>query len=115
MGGGSNGYDLEFSMRGRYGNNESGTCQVSNTGRLTNFNISGGSQAQRISPNQALSTCEGEVQRRLMVGQNDVRVQHGADPGNGNYVINWQARQNGRFRSGQCLVSPSGAISDFRK
>lgn len=115
MGGNSSDYDLEFSFSNRWGGSESGRCQVSRSGRLTNFNISGGGRDQRISPNQALTTCEQEVQRRLSVGSNDVRVQHGADPGNGNYVINWQARRGGGIRSGQCLVSPSGSIADFRK
>jgi hypothetical protein len=88
---------------------------VTRTGRLSNFNISSGDRSSRISPNEALSVCEQEVERRLMVGSNEVRVQHGMDPGNGSYTINWQARKNGQFRSGQCLVSPNGRITDFRK
>jgi hypothetical protein len=115
QGGGASDYDLEFSFRDRWNNTESGRCSVARSGRLTNFSISGGGFNDRISPNQALTACEQEVQRRLMVGNQDVRVQHGTDPGNGNYIINWQARSNNQIRSGQCLVSPTGKIADFRK
>ena len=115
QGGGATDYDLEFTFRDRWNNTESGRCSVSRSGRLTNFNISGGGFNDRISPNQALTVCEKEVERRLSVGNQDVRVQHGTDPGNGNYIINWQARRNNQVRSGQCLVSPTGNIADFRK
>ena len=113
--GGSGDYDLAFTFRNRWNNTESGRCLVSRSGRLVDFKITGGGFDERISPNQALTVCEQEVQQRLNVGEQDVRVQHGADPGNGSYQINWQARRNGQVRSGQCLVSPSGRISDFRK
>ena len=115
MGGGGRDYDLEFSFRNRFNANESGRCTVNQTGRLTNFSITGGGYNDRISANQALVVCEKEVQRRLMVDQQDVRVQHGMDPGNGNFMINWQARRFGQIRTGQCLVSPNGNIADFRK
>jgi hypothetical protein len=115
MGGSSSDYDLEFNFRDNWNNTESGRCSVSKSGRLTNFNISGGGFNDRVSPNQALTTCEQEVERRLTVGSQDIRVQHGMDPGNGNYFINWQARKNGQIRSGQCTVNPSGQITDFRK
>jgi hypothetical protein len=113
--GGSSDFDLDFTFNNRFGRTESGKCRVSRSGRLSNFSISGGGFNDRISPNQALTVCEEEVQRRLMVGNQDVRVQHGSDPGNGSYVINYQARKNNQIRSGQCLVSPSGTITDFRK
>jgi hypothetical protein len=116
QGGSASDYDLEFSFRDRWNNTESGRCAVSRSGRLTNFNISGGSYNSRISPNQALTVCETEVQRRLSVGSGDVRVQHGMDPGNGSYTIDWQARRQGQgIRTGQCIVSPTGTMSDFRK
>lgn len=115
QGGGASDYDLEFTFSDNWHNTESGRCSVSRSGRLTNFNSSGGGFNDRISPNQALTVCENEVERRLMVGDQEVRVQHGIDPGNGNYGINWQARKNGQVRSGQCVVNPSGQITDFRK
>jgi hypothetical protein len=113
--GGSSDTELTFSFRDNWGNSENGRCTVTSSGRLSNFNISNGDRNSRISPNEALSVCEQEVERRLMVGRSEVRVQHGMDPGNSNYSINWQARKNGQFRSGQCLVSPNGRIADFRK
>ncbi|MBL0158204.1 MAG: hypothetical protein IPP47_14035 [Bryobacterales bacterium] len=115
MGGRSDNYDLSFSFRSYSGNSESGTCSVTNTGRLSNFNINNGGYNSRVSPNEALSVCEREVERRLMVGSSEVRVQHGMDPGNSSYMINWQARKNGQFRSGQCMVGSNGQITDFRK
>jgi hypothetical protein len=115
QGGGSSDYDLQFSFRSQWGNSESGTCRVTRFGRLSNFNISSGDRNSRISPNEALTVCQQEVESRLMVGSSDVRVQHGMDPGNGSYLINWQARKYNQIRSGQCMVSPNGKISDFRK
>jgi len=109
-------YDLEFRFRDRHSNYQTGQCMISNTGQMLNFNISGGSFNDRVSPHQALGVCEREVQSRLAVGPEDVKVQHASDPGNGNFTINWQARRLGQgIRSGQCIVSPNGLLSEFRK
>jgi hypothetical protein len=114
MGGSNSDFELEFSFNS-FGNSESGRCTVTQSGRLSNFNISGGDRNSRISSNESLTICQQEVERRLSVGPDEVRVQHGMDPGNGSYMINWQARKNRQFRSGQCVVGPNGRITDFRK
>jgi hypothetical protein len=115
MGGNNSDYDLEFNYRDRWSNTGSGRCMVNRYGRLSNFTINGGSYNDRISNNQALTTCEKEVERRLSVSSSDVRVQHGSDPGSGNFLINWQARRDGQIRTGQCVISGNGQLSDFRK
>lgn len=110
------GYELRFRATGTYGQGIEGQCTVTTTGRLLNFNISGGGYNDRISAGNAMSICEQEVERRLQVGSSNVRVQHGNDPGNGSYAINWQGRRNnGTIATGQCVVSPQGTITDFRK
>jgi hypothetical protein len=109
-------YELDFRFRDRYNNSQSGQCTISGSGQMLNFNISGGGFNDRISHNQAMSVCEREVERRLEVGAQDIRVQEAGDPGNGNFTVNWQARRQSQgIRTGQCIVSPNGQISEFRK
>ena len=108
-------FEMDFSFR-NYNNTVSGSCNVSTTGQLLNFRINGGGYNDHITMNQALTVCEKEVERRLSVGPNDVRVQHGVDPGNGSFTINYQGRRNnGTIATGVCTVSPNGQISNFQK
>ena len=70
----------------------------------------------RTSWNQALNSCQEETSRRLGVPSADIRVQHGLDPGNGDYLVNYQAQDRSRrIRTGYCRVSASGEIEDFRQ
>jgi hypothetical protein len=42
-------------------------------------------------------------------------VQHGVDPGNGSYLVNYQAQDRAsRIRTGSCRVSAMGEIESFR-
>jgi hypothetical protein len=109
-------YDLEFRFRDRYGSYQNGTCLVSSSGQMLNFNVTGGGFNDRVSANEALNVCEREVMRRLGVGDQDVKVQQSSDPGSGNFFVNWQARRSGQgIRSGQCVISPNGNLSEFKK
>lgn len=110
------GWELRFRANGNYGQNIEGNCTVSRSGQLLLFNVNGGSYNDRVSTGQAMEVCEREVERRLSVGRDDVRVQHGFDPGNGSFTINWQGRRNnGSVATGQCIVSPNGYITNFTK
>ena len=70
-------YELAFRFDGRWSGSQSGRCSVARSGRLDKFEIDGGGWDDRISPNQALSVCERDIQKRFGIGAGDVRVQQG--------------------------------------
>jgi len=109
-------FRVNFSLVNQRGRTTNGFCSVSMRGQLLQFQMDQGGQTDRVSWNHALNTCQEEVARRLGVATDNVRVQHGADPGNGSYFINFQAQQNnGRIRVGSCRVSPMGEIVAFQE
>lgn len=104
-------FTVKFSLVNQSGRTTSGFCSVSMNGQILQFQMDQGGQADRVTWNHALNTCQEEVARRLGVSPDNVRVQHGTDPGNGSYFINFQAQlNNGRIRVGSCRVSPTGEI-----
>lgn len=104
-------FTVKFSFVNQSGRTTNGFCSISMNGQILQFQMEQPGQADRVSWNHALNTCQEEVARRLRVATDNVRVQHGADPGNGSYFINFQARQNnGIIRVGSCRVSPMGEI-----
>ncbi len=106
--------NMRFSYVNGYGRTKSGTCSVSPQGEIVNFQID--EDRPRITWNQALNSCQGEAARQFGVPEEDIRVQHGLDPGNGSYLINYQAlARDGRIRTGSCRVSPFGEMEDFRR
>jgi hypothetical protein len=109
-------YAVNFSFVNAMGRTKNGVCSVSGSGQILQFQIEQGQEGGRASWNQALNTCQNETARRLGVTGDDVRVQHGADPGNGSYLVNYQARQkNGRIITGTCRVSPTGENEAFQR
>lgn len=106
---------VSFTFRNNNGATKDGFCTISGAGQILQFQVEGGPNANRTSWNQALNACQQEVARRIGVAANDVRVQHGADPGNGSYLVNYQAQDRGlRIRTGSCRVSAMGEIESFR-
>jgi hypothetical protein len=104
-------FTVNFSLSNLNRRNINGSCSVSRNGRILQFQVDQGRQADRVSWNQALNRCQEEVARRLGLAVVNVRVQHGADPGNGSYFINFQAQKNnGRISVGSCRISPMGEI-----
>jgi len=104
-------FTVNFSLVNQSGRTRNGSCSVSMNGQILQVQMEQGGEAARVSWNHALNTCQEEVARRLGVTTDNVRVQHGADPGNGSYFINYQAQQtNGRIRVGSCRVSPLGEV-----
>jgi len=109
-------YAVNFSFVNAMGRTTNGVCSVSGSGQILQFQIERGHQGGRASWNQALDTCQNEAARRFGVSGGDVRVQHGADPGNGSYLVNFQARQrNGKIITGVCRVSPTGENEAFQR
>jgi len=108
-------FTVKFSLVNQSGRTTNGFCSVSMNGQILEFQVEQGRDAARVSWNHALNTCQEEAARRLGATPDNVRVQHGADPGNGSYFINFQAQQNnGRIRVGSCRVSPMGEIVAFQ-
>lgn len=107
---------INFTFRNANNVNRSGFCTVSATGQIVQFQMEGTPNANRASWNQALGVCQQEASRRLGVQADDIRVQHGLDPGSGSYLVNFQAQdRSGRIRVGSCRVSPVGDIENFRR
>ena len=70
---------------------------------------------QKITQSAAMNICRIQVVATGNGSRSKVRVQHGADPGNGSYLINHQARQkNGKITTGACRVSPIGENEAFQ-
>ena len=89
---------------------------MSGSGQILQFQVEQGNERRRASLNQALDTCQNETARRFGVSADSVRVQHGVDPGNGSYLVNYQAQQrNGRITTGACRVSPTGESEAFQR
>ena len=109
-------YTFNVSFANKMGKTKNGFCSVSRSGQILQFQVEQANQGGRVSLNQALDTCQGETARHFGVsGNDDVRVQHGADPGNSSYLINHQARQkNGKITTGACRVSPIGENEAFQ-
>ena len=107
---------VNFNFKNGMGRSKSGFCNVSRTGQIVQLQMEGGANQGRASLNQALDTCQDEAARQWGVGRENVRVQHGIDPGNGSYLINYQAQDRGqRIRTGTCRVSAIGEMENFRK
>jgi len=99
-----------YNNRNNNGNNNNGNNNNA-TGIFGNNNSN-----YRTSWNQALNSCQEETARRLGIPEADIRVQHGLDPGNGDYLVNYQAQDRSRrIRTGYCRVSAWGEIEDFRQ
>jgi hypothetical protein len=106
---------ISFTFRNANGLTKTGFCDISGTGQILQLQVEGSPNANRTSWNQALNSCQEEAARRNGVSVSDVRVQHGLDPGNGSYLINYQTQDRlQRIRTGSCRVSPMGEIEDFR-
>jgi hypothetical protein len=107
---------INFSFTNDAGRTKNGTCVVSGTGQILQLQMEQGPNVVRATLNQALNICQDEAARRFAVAPGDVRVQHGADPGNGSYLVNYQAQQrNGRIGTGVCRVSPTGELEAFQR
>jgi hypothetical protein len=113
---GDGNYAVNFSVVNNLGGTKNGVCSVSGSGQILQFQIDQGQEVGRASWNQALDTCQNETAKRFGVSGGDVRVQHGADPGNGSYLVNFQAKQrNGKIVTGVCRVSPTGENEAFQR
>ena len=107
---------IDFSYVNDAGRTKNGVCRISPTGQILDFQIERGPGAYRATLNQALDTCQDEAARRFGIAPGDVRVQHAADPGNGSYLVNYQAQmRNGRIGTGVCRVSPTGELEGFQR
>ena len=107
---------VNFSCTNGMGRSNTGFCDVSGAGQIVRFEMAGMGDRGRVSMNQALETCQDEAARQWGVARENVRVQHGVDPGNGSYLINYQAQDRGqRIRTGTCRVSAVGEMEAFRK
>lgn len=107
---------VDFSFRNAKGVTKDGFCNVSSTGQLVQFQLEGGRNGTRTSWAQALTLCQDEASRNWGVSPGDVRVQHGLDPGNGSYLVNYQAMdRNQRIRTGTCRISATGDMDQFRR
>jgi hypothetical protein len=113
----STGQILQFELDGNNRNNRNNNGNVNNNGNNNNATgIFGNNSNSRASWNQALNSCQEEAARRLGVPSTDIRVQHGLDPGNGDYLVNYQAQDRSRrIRTGSCRVSATGEIEEFRQ
>jgi len=106
---------INFTFRNANGVSTNGFCDISGSGQILQFQVDGGLNANRTSWNQALNACQEEAARSVGVSIGDVRVQHGVDPGNGSYLVNYQAQdRTQRIRTGSCRVSAMGEIENFR-
>ncbi len=126
---------VNFTFRNANNVSRRGFCSISSTGQILRFELERNNNGNgngngngnrnrngndnnnnRASWNQALNSCQDEAARRLGVPTADIRVQHGLDPGNGDYLVNYQAQDRSRrIRTGFCRVSSSGEIEDFRQ
>ncbi len=107
---------VNFTFVNNMGRSKSGFCKVARNGQIIQFQIEGGQDRGRSSLNQALDSCQDEVARSLGIERNNVRVQHGLDPGNGSYLINYQAQdRTQRIRTGSCRVSAFGDVEAIRR
>jgi hypothetical protein len=107
---------VQFSFTNGMGRTNSGFCNISGSGQITQFQMEGRQDRGRVSLNQALESCQDETARQLGVGRENVRVQHGMDPGNGSFLINYQAQDRGqRIRTGTCRISAIGELENFRR
>lgn len=107
---------VNFTFVNPYGRTKEGFCSISGSGQVLQFQVEEGERRARVSWNQSLDICQQEVSKSFGVARDDVRVQHGADPGNGSFLINYQARDRvGRIRTGVCRVSAVGDIEEIRK
>jgi hypothetical protein len=124
---------VNFTFRNANNVSRRGFCTISSTGQILRFELErnnngnnnrnnnatgifGNNGNSRASFNQALDSCQSEVARRLGITSTDIRVQHGIDPGNGDYLVNYQAQDRlRRIRTGYCRVSATGEIEDFRQ
>lgn len=105
---------INFSFRNGRGVTKNGFCNVSSTGQLVQYQMEGQGNGNRTSWNEALNICQEEAGRQLGVTPSDVRVQHGMDPGNGSYLVNYQVQdRTQRIRTGACRVSAMGEIENF--
>ncbi len=107
---------INFTFVNAMGRSKSGECSVSSTGQLIRFQVESGQDVRRASLNQALDACQDETARRFGVSRDNVRVQHGLDPGNGSYLVNYQVQdRTDRIRTGTCRVSSIGEVENFRR
>ena len=107
---------VNFTYVNPNGRSKSGFCNISGTGQILEFQVEQNAPNGRISWNQALELCQDEAAKTFNVDREKVRVQHGADPGNGSFLINYQAQdRSGRIRTGVCRVSAVGEIEELRK
>lgn len=117
----SSGQILQFELernnnRNNNGNNDYYDNRNNNNGNNNATSIFGNNGNNRTSWNQALNSCQAETARRLGIPEANIRVQHGLDPGNGDYLVNYQAQdRSNRIRTGYCRVSAWGEIEDFRQ
>jgi len=106
---------VNFTFRNPSGVSKTGSCSVSRTGQIVEFQLAGGKNTGRLSLNQALNACQDEASRRHAVARETVRVQHGLDPGNGSYLVNYQVQdRSNRIRTGTCRISAFGEVENFR-
>jgi hypothetical protein len=107
---------VNFTFVNAYGRTKSGFCKVSGTGQILELQVEQNAPNGRVSWNQALELCQQEAAKTFGIPVENVRVQHGADPGNGSFLINYQAQERiGRIRTGVCRVSAVGEIEEFRR
>lgn len=107
---------INFSFRNPNGVTRNGQCIISGTGQIVQFQVARGPDARRISLNQALDSCQDETARTYGVARENVRVQHGLDPGNGSYLVNYQVQDRSqRIRTGSCRISATGETESFRR
>lgn len=110
----SNGNGKGRGNRNRNTTSTNGYCNISPTGQILEFQIEGAPGTGRVSWNQALEACQEEAGRSLGVPAQEIRVQHGRDPGNGSYLVNFQVQdKRQRIRTGTCSVSAAGDIESF--
>ena len=106
---------VNFTFTNSIGKNKNGICNISPSGQVTHFEIEDAKDRGRASFNQALDACPDEVARTMGVDRQNVRVQHGLDPGNGSSLVNYQVQDRSqRIRTGSCRVSPYGEIETIR-
>lgn len=110
------GSTVNFTFVNAMGKSKTGFCNISGTGQITQFQVEGGTDLRRVSLNQALDVCQDEAAQRFGASRDNVRVQHGLDPGNGSYLINYQVMDRSQqIRAGSCRVSSVGEIENFQR